>query len=87
MERHKITEIGDIKNYLITRQQIEKIGSLRMDEMRQLTENGIPIFNLIQEKLSLLEGSYAPLGFVRSRIRKGEISAELVNEILSDYFI
>jgi hypothetical protein len=89
MENYKnviIAEIGDIDNYTTTRKQINEVGISRMQEVRQLIENGIPIISLIREKLSILNGAYISIPETIEKLKKGQINAGLTNEILTDYF-
>ncbi|MCM1223277.1 MAG: tape measure protein, partial [Lachnospiraceae bacterium] len=64
--------------------QIRSQSLLRMAEARQLTESGIPVFDLLAKQLTEANGKLVTTAEVMDLISKRAISFEMVNQMFKD---
>lgn len=64
--------------------QIRSASFLRGQEVRQLTEAGIPILNMLAEKFSKIEGSAISAAQVFNKISAREVPFEMVEEVFKE---
>ncbi|MBR3291366.1 MAG: hypothetical protein IKI66_04205 [Bacteroidales bacterium] len=74
----------DIQRLILAYGQIRSATVLRGQELRQLTEAGVPIMDELAKKLSEVEGRFVAVGEVFDRVSKRQVSFEMVREVLQD---
>ena len=74
----------DIQRIILAYGQIRSATVLRGQELRQLTEAGVPIMDELAKKLSEVEGRFVAVGEVFDRVSKRQVSFEMVREVLQD---
>ena len=75
---------ADMSRINLAMGQIRAAGVLKGTELRQLTELGIPMVQLLSDKLSELRGELVTTGEVFSMISDKAISFKMVEEIFND---
>lgn len=75
---------ADMSRINLAMGQIRAAGVLKGTELRQLTELGIPMVQLLSDKLSELRGELVTTGEVFSMISDKAISFRMVEEIFND---
>ena len=75
---------ADMSRINLAMGQIRAAGVLKGTELRQLTELGIPMVQLLSDKLSELRGGLVTTGEVFSMISDKAISFRMVEEIFND---
>ena len=75
---------ADMSRINLAMGQIRAAGVLKGTELRQLTELGIPMVQLLSDKLSELRGELVSTGEVFSMISDKAISFKMVEEIFND---
>lgn len=75
---------ADMSRINLAMGQIRAAGVLKGTELRQLTELGIPMVQLLSDKLSELRGDLVSTGEVFSMISDKAISFKMVEEIFND---
>ena len=75
---------ADMSRVILAMGQIRAAGVLKGTELRQLTELGIPMVQLLSDKLSELRGELVTTGEVFSMISDKAISFRMVEEIFND---
>lgn len=75
---------ADMSRVILAMGQIRAAGVLKGTELRQLTELGIPMVQLLSDKLSELRGELVTTGEVFSMISDKAISFKMVEEIFND---
>ena len=75
---------ADMSRIILAMGQIRAASVLKGTELRQLTELGIPMVELLSEKLSELKGEFVSAGEVFSMISDKAISFRMVEEIFDD---
>ena len=75
---------ADMNRVILAMGQIRAAAVLKGTELRQLTELGIPMVDLLSEKLSELRGEFVSAGEVFSMISDKAISFKMVEEIFND---
>ena len=75
---------ADMSRINLAMGQIRAAGVLKGTELRQLTELGIPMVQLLSDKLSELRGELVTTGEVFSLISDKAISFKMVEEIFND---
>ena len=75
---------ADMSRIILAMGQIRAAGVLKGTELRQLTELGIPMVQLLSDKLSELRGELVTTGEVFSMISDKAISFRMVEEIFND---
>lgn len=74
----------DMSRIILAYGQVRSAAVLRGQELRQLTEAGIPMVQALADKFSILEGRVITAGDVFERISKRMVPFEMVKEILED---
>lgn len=64
--------------------QVRSAAFLRGQEVRQFTEAGIPILNMLAKQFEQLEGEAVSVGEVFDRISSRMVSFEMVNQVFKD---
>ena len=64
--------------------QVKSAAFLRGQEVRQFTEAGIPILNMLAKQFEQLEGDAVSVGEVFDRISSRMVSFEMVNQVFKD---
>lgn len=64
--------------------QVKSAAFLRGQEVRQFTEAGIPILNMLAKQFEQLEGDAVSVGEVFDRISARMVSFEMVNQVFKD---
>ena len=64
--------------------QVRSAAFLRGQEVRQFTEAGIPILNMLAKQFEQLEGDAVSVGEVFDRISSRMVSFEMVNQVFKD---
>lgn len=64
--------------------QVKSAAFLRGQEVRQFTEAGIPILNMLAKQFEKLEGDAVSVGEVFDRISARMVSFEMVNQVFKD---
>ena len=64
--------------------QVRSAAFLRGQEVRQFTEAGIPILNMLAKQFEQLEGDAISVGEVFDRISSRMVSFEMVNQVFKD---
>lgn len=64
--------------------QIRSASFLRGQEVRQLTEAGVPILQELSKMLTEIEGKYVSVGEVFDKISSRQVTFEMVNQIFKD---
>ena len=64
--------------------QVKSAAFLRGQEVRQFTEAGIPILNMLAKQIEAVEGQAISVGEVFDRISSRMISFEMVNQVFKD---
>ena len=64
--------------------QVRSAAFLRGQEVRQFTEAGIPILNMLAKQFEQLEGEAISVGEVFDRISSRMVSFEMVNQVFKD---
>ena len=75
---------ADMSRVILAMGQIRAAGVLKGTELRQLTELGIPMVDLLSKKLTDLRGEFVSTGEVFSMISDKAISFKMVEEIFND---
>lgn len=75
---------ADMSRIILAMGQIKAAGVLKGTELRQLTELGIPMVDLLSQKLTALRGELVSTGEVFSLISDKAISFKVVEEIFND---
>lgn len=74
----------DISRIILAYGQIRSATVLRGQELRQLTEAGVPIMDELARKLSEVEGRLVSVGEVFDRVSKRQVSFEMVRDVFQD---
>lgn len=74
----------DISRIILAYGQIRSATVLRGQELRQLTEAGVPIMDELAKKLSEVEGRFVSVGEVFDRVSKRQVSFEMVRDVFQD---
>lgn len=75
---------ADMSRVILAMGQIRAASVLKGTELRQLTELGIPMVDLLSKKLTDLRGEFVSTGEVFSMISDKAISFKMVEEIFND---
>ena len=75
---------ADMSRIILAMGQIRAASVLKGTELRQLTELGIPMVDLLSKKLTELKGEFVSAGEVFSMISDKAISFRMVEEIFDD---
>lgn len=75
---------ADMNRVILAMGQIKAASVLKGTELRQLTELGIPMVDLLSKKLTELRGEFVSTGEVFSMISDKAISFRMVEEIFDD---
>ena len=75
---------ADMSRVILAMGQIRAASVLKGTELRQLTELGIPMVDLLSKKLTELKGEFVSAGEVFSMISDKAISFRMVEEIFDD---
>lgn len=75
---------ADMSRVILAMGQIRAASVLKGTELRQLTELGIPMVDLLSKKLTELRGEFVSTGEVFSMISDKAISFKMVEEIFND---
>lgn len=75
---------ADMSRVILAMGQIRAAGVLKGTELRQLTELGIPMVDLLSKKLTDLRGTLVTTGEVFSMISDKAISFNMVQEVFDD---
>lgn len=75
---------ADMSRVILAMGQIRAANVLKGTELRQLTELGIPMVDLLSKKLTDLRGEFVSTGEVFSMISDKAISFKMVEEIFND---
>lgn len=75
---------ADMSRVILAMGQIRAAGVLKGTELRQLTELGLPMVDLLSKKLTDLRGEFVSTGEVFSMISDKAISFKMVEEIFND---
>ena len=74
----------DMSRIILAYGQIRSATFLRGQELRQLTEAGVPIMDELSKKLSEVEGKFVSVGEVFDRVSKRQVSFEMVRDVLKE---
>ncbi len=74
----------DMQRLILAYGQVKAASVLRGTEVRQFTEAGIPLINLLAEKFTTLRGEMVSTGEVFDLISQRAVSFEMVAEIFED---
>lgn len=74
----------DMSRIILAYGQIRSATVLRGQELRQLTEAGLPILDELAKKLSEVEGRFVSVGEVFDLVSQRKVSFEMVRDVLQD---
>lgn len=74
----------DMSRIILAYGQVRSASYLRGQELRQFTEAGIPILQMLADKFSLLEKRVVSVGDVFDYVSKRKVPFEMVKEVIQD---
>lgn len=74
----------DMSRIILAYGQIRSATVLRGQELRQLTEAGVPVMEELAKKLSEVEGRLVSVGDVFDRVSQRKVSFEMVRDVFQD---
>lgn len=74
----------DMSRIILAYGQVRSASYLRGQELRQFTEAGVPILQMLADKFSLLEKRVVSVGDVFDYVSKRKVPFEMVKEVIQD---